>query len=54
MYTARSLDLMSVRVSFALFYTVPDNLSWDVPGVVLAAPASPPLPSLSLSLSLSL
>ena len=37
---ARSLGLMSVLVSFALFYTVTDTLFWDLPGDVLAAPAS--------------
>ena len=35
-----SLGLMSVLVSFAVFYTVTDALLWDVPGDVLAAPAS--------------
>ena len=31
---------MSVLISFALFHTVNDNLFWDLPGDVLAAPAS--------------
>ena len=31
---------MSVDVSFAVFYTVADSLFWDLPGDVLAAPAS--------------
>ena len=48
---------MSVLVSVALFYTMTDTLLWDLPGDVLAAPASALCDwkgVLSLSLSLSL
>ena len=37
---ARSLDVMSIPVSVALFYTMTNTLLWDLPGAVLAAPAS--------------
>ena len=36
----RFLDVMSILVSVALFYTMTNTLSWDVPGDVLAAPES--------------
>ena len=53
----RSLDVMSILVFVALFYTMTDTLFWDLPGHVLAAPASAlcgwkGVNSLSLSLSL--
>ena len=35
----RSLDVMSILVSVALFYTMTNTLSWDLPGDALAAPA---------------
>ena len=31
---------LSILVSVALFYTMPNTLLWDLPGDVLAAPAS--------------
>ena len=54
---ARSLDMMPVLVSVALFYTMTHTLLWYLPGDVLAAPASALCGwkgvILSLSLSLS-
>ena len=34
------LRLMSILLSVVLFYTLTDTLLWDLPGNVLAAPAS--------------
>ena len=36
----RDIDVMSILVPVALFYTMTDTLFWDLPGHVLAAPAS--------------